>query len=71
MMAGIFETTPRRPLIAHRDRWTGDQRPSLLSDFRDMAPLIYYSLYEWYNPLWLADRKRYAAELRDLLGPAT
>jgi len=23
---------------------------------------IYYSLYEWYNPLWLADRKRYAIE---------
>jgi len=23
---------------------------------------IYYSLYEWYNPLWLSDRKRYAAE---------
>jgi alpha-L-fucosidase len=23
---------------------------------------IYYSLYEWYNPIWLADRKRYAAE---------
>jgi alpha-L-fucosidase len=21
---------------------------------------IYYSLYEWYNPLWLADKKRYA-----------
>ncbi|MDQ6698818.1 MAG: alpha-L-fucosidase [Acidobacteriota bacterium] len=23
---------------------------------------IYYSLYEWYNPLWLADRKRYVSE---------
>jgi alpha-L-fucosidase len=23
---------------------------------------LYYSLYEWYNPLWLADRKRYVAE---------
>jgi alpha-L-fucosidase len=23
---------------------------------------IYYSLYEWYNPLWLSDPKRYAAE---------
>jgi alpha-L-fucosidase len=22
----------------------------------------YYSLYEWYNPLWLSDRKRYVAE---------
>jgi alpha-L-fucosidase len=23
---------------------------------------FYYSLYEWYNPLWLADRKKYALE---------
>ena len=23
---------------------------------------IYFSLYEWYNPLWLSDRKRYVAE---------
>ena len=23
---------------------------------------FYYSLYEWFNPLWLADRKRYVAE---------
>ena len=23
---------------------------------------IYYSLYEWFNPLWLTDRKRYVAE---------
>jgi alpha-L-fucosidase len=23
---------------------------------------IYYSLYEWYNPLWLKDRKRYVNE---------
>lgn len=23
---------------------------------------MYYSLYEWYNPLWLSDRKRYVAE---------
>ena len=23
---------------------------------------IYYSLYEWYNPLWLSDKKRYVAE---------
>ncbi|MGP8243828.1 MAG: alpha-L-fucosidase [Bryobacteraceae bacterium] len=23
---------------------------------------IYYSLYEWYNPLWLADRARYVTE---------
>ena len=23
---------------------------------------IYYSLYEWYNPLWMTDRKRYVTE---------
>jgi alpha-L-fucosidase len=23
---------------------------------------IYYSLYEWFNPLWLSDRKRFVAE---------
>jgi alpha-L-fucosidase len=23
---------------------------------------IYYSLYEWYNPLWLTDKKRYVTE---------
>jgi alpha-L-fucosidase len=23
---------------------------------------IYYSLYEWFNPLWLSDKKRYVAE---------
>src|SRR3954464_5107599 len=23
---------------------------------------IYFSLYEWYNPLWLSDKKRYVAE---------
>jgi alpha-L-fucosidase len=23
---------------------------------------IYYSLYEWYNPLWLSDKKRFVAE---------
>jgi alpha-L-fucosidase len=23
---------------------------------------LYYSLYEWYNPLWLSDRKRYVVE---------
>ncbi len=23
---------------------------------------MYYSLYEWYNPLWLTDKKKYAAE---------
>ena len=29
---------------------------------RNLHMGIYYSLYEWYNPLWLADRKRYAIE---------
>lgn len=24
---------------------------------------IYYSLYEWYNPLWLTDRQKFVAEL--------
>jgi alpha-L-fucosidase len=33
---------------------------------------LYYSLYEWYNPLWLTDKKRYVAEhmfpqLKDLV----
>ena len=23
---------------------------------------IYYSLYEWYNPLWLSDKHRYVSE---------
>jgi alpha-L-fucosidase len=25
-------------------------------------PGLYYSLYEWYNPLWLSDRKKYVAD---------
>jgi alpha-L-fucosidase len=29
---------------------------------RDLRMGIYYSLYEWYNPLWLGDRRRYAVE---------
>jgi alpha-L-fucosidase len=29
---------------------------------RDLHMGIYYSLYEWYNPLWLSDKKRYVAE---------
>ena len=29
---------------------------------RQMKMGIYYSLYEWYHPLWLSDRKRYVAE---------
>jgi alpha-L-fucosidase len=43
-------------------------RRDLLLDFmeagrrRDLRMGIYYSLYEWYNPLWLADRQRYVAK---------
>jgi alpha-L-fucosidase len=46
---------------------TGPKR-DLLGDLakacrqRDLKFGFYYSLYEWYNPLWLADRKRYVAE---------
>jgi alpha-L-fucosidase len=29
---------------------------------RGLTMGLYYSLYEWYNPLWLSDRKRYVAE---------
>jgi alpha-L-fucosidase len=29
---------------------------------RNLKMGIYYSLYEWYNPLWLSDKKRYVAE---------
>ena len=29
---------------------------------RNLHMGIYYSLYEWYNPLWLSDKKRYVAE---------
>ncbi len=28
----------------------------------DLRMGIYYSLYEWFNPLWLSDRDRYVAE---------
>jgi alpha-L-fucosidase len=46
---------------------TGPKR-DLLGDLakacrqRDLKFGFYYSLYEWYNPLWLSDRKRYVAE---------
>lgn len=29
---------------------------------RDIHMGYYYSLYEWYNPLWLTDKKRYVSE---------
>jgi alpha-L-fucosidase len=36
---------------------------------------VYYSLYEWYNPLWLSDRQRYVAahtfpQFKDLVNHA-
>jgi len=46
---------------------TGPKR-DLLGDLakacrqRDLKLGFYYSLYEWYNPLWLSDRKRYVSE---------
>jgi len=46
---------------------TGPKR-DLLGDLakacrqRDLKFGFYYSLYEWSNPLWLADRKRYVAD---------
>jgi alpha-L-fucosidase len=46
---------------------TGPRR-DVLSDLseagrkRGLHMGIYYSLYEWFNPLWLSDRKRYVTE---------
>lgn len=47
------ETGPRRDLL-------GDLGAACRK--RDLKYGFYYSLYEWYNPLWLADRKRYVNE---------
>ena len=44
---------PRRDLLAELSE--AGRRKGLRMGF-------YYSLYEWYNPLWLSDRKRYVAE---------
>jgi alpha-L-fucosidase len=46
---------------------TGPRRDVLLDLMRagrrkGLKMGIYYSLYEWYNPLWLGDKKRYVAE---------
>lgn len=47
---------------------TGTPRRDLLGDLsqavRDAGLKMgyYYSLYEWFNPLWLSDKKRYVAE---------
>ena len=47
------ETGPKRDLL-------GDLTASVRNKGLRMG--FYYSLYEWYNPLWLKDRKRYAVE---------
>ncbi len=47
------ETGPRRDLMGELAAATRK---------RDMKFGFYYSLYEWYNPLWLKDRKQYVDE---------
>jgi alpha-L-fucosidase len=47
------ETGPKRDLL-------GDLTTSVRAKGLKMG--IYYSLYEWYNPLWLSDKPRYVAE---------
>jgi alpha-L-fucosidase len=47
------ETGPRRDLL-------GDLTNAVRAKGLRMG--IYYSLYEWYNPLWLSDKPRYVAE---------
>lgn len=47
------ETGPKRDLM---------QDLSVAVRKRGIKFGFYYSLYEWYNPLWLADRKRYVDE---------
>jgi alpha-L-fucosidase len=44
---------PKRDLLA--DLMSAGRR-------RGLHMGIYYSLYEWYNPLWLSDKKRFVAE---------
>ena len=55
--------TPKRDLL-------GDLTGAVKASGLKMG--YYYSLYEWYNPLWLKDRKRYVTEhmipqLKDLV----
>ncbi len=45
--------TPKRDLL-------GDLTNAVRSEGLKMG--YYYSLYEWYNPLWLSDKKKYVAE---------
>jgi len=47
------EVGPRRDLL-------GDLTNAVRAKGLKMG--FYYSLYEWYNPLWLSDRKRYVEE---------
>lgn len=47
------DTGPRRDVL-------GDLTNAVRK--RGLKMGYYYSLYEWYNPLWLKDRKRYAVE---------
>ncbi|MCX6620229.1 MAG: alpha-L-fucosidase, partial [Acidobacteria bacterium] len=47
------EIGPKRDLL-------GDLTTSVRAKGLKMG--IYYSLYEWYNPLWLSDKPRYVAE---------
>jgi alpha-L-fucosidase len=47
------EAGPHRDLVG--DLFTALRKTSV-------HPGLYYSLYEWYNPIWLKDRKRYVAE---------
>ena len=48
-----FSAGPRRDLIG--DLFAALQKTSV-------RPGLYYSLYEWYNPLWRLDHNRYAFE---------
>jgi alpha-L-fucosidase len=47
---------------------TGTPKRDLLGDLTNAVRSVglkmgyYYSLYEWYNPLWLKDKKRFATE---------
>jgi len=63
------------PSAATATAWTMPWNASVTGPHRDLLgdlfaalrktsvhPGMYYSLYEWYNPIWLADRKKYVAE---------
>jgi alpha-L-fucosidase len=48
-----FERGPKRDLL-------GELTTALRKT--EVRPGFYYSLYEWYNPIWKADKAKYAAE---------